>query len=193
MLSTPYILPSQSQFPTNSHCPSTHTARLPTHRSVYRLWQSVSINVQSLSPITLYCQHPTVYQQWKATTKKGTRVLFNFELRSSKYCYSGKAVIIFVALVNHRSMRMRPIAIRGPPRSTTLPHNLINCTIFEIKLLNTKCVFLIFTTIFCETFTFLTKNGWDMMIMYICLHLKYILVYPMLMTIEFSNQVLEKF
>ena len=32
-----------------------------------------------------------------------------------------------------------------------------------------------------------------MMIMYICLHLKYILVYPMLMTIEFSNQVLEKF
>jgi hypothetical protein len=52
------------------------------------------------------------------------------EMRSSKYCYSGKAIStthsesVFVALGIQHAMQMRHIVISGLPSSTTLFHNI---------------------------------------------------------------------
>ena len=49
---------------------------------------------------------------------------------------------LFVALGMQHAMRMRNIIICGLPRYTIFfPYYLINGTIFEKKLVNTKCVF----------------------------------------------------
>jgi len=54
---------------------------------------------------------------------------------------------VFVALGVQHVNRMRHIFICSQPRSTIFfSHYLINGTIFEKKLLNTKCVLIFFTT-----------------------------------------------
>jgi hypothetical protein len=47
------------------------------------------------------------------------------------------------------------------PLYNTLPHYLINGTIFEKKLLNTKCVFWFSLQLLYETFFILRRNEWD--------------------------------
>jgi len=59
------------------------------------------------------------------------------------------------------------------PLYNIFPHFLINGMIFEKKLLDTKCVFLFSLQALFETFHFLRRNEWDMIKMYIGLHIKY--------------------
>jgi len=59
-------------------------------------------------------------------------------------------------------MRMRHIAICGLPRFYNIfPHYLINGTIFEKKLLKTKCVFWISLQLLSVTFLILRRNERD--------------------------------
>jgi hypothetical protein len=58
------------------------------------------------------------------------------------------SVCVFVALGIQHAMHVHHIGISGLPRSTLFfPHYLTNGTIFEKKLLDTKCVLILSTTI----------------------------------------------
>jgi len=76
------------------------------------------------------------------------------------------------------------------PLYIILPHFFINGSIFEKKLLNTKCVFRFFLQRLSETFLIIRRNERDMIEMYIGLHVKYSC--PILMKLEFSTQISEK-
>jgi len=72
----------------------------------------------------------------------------NGDMRSRNHCCRGKAIsstyseCVSVALVIKHAKRTRHIVICGLSGSTIFfLHYLINGTIFEKKLLNTKCVF----------------------------------------------------
>ena len=119
MLSTPQNslavpIPNQSALPLPTTVP------LSTDRSVYRPWKSVSITVQRVSSFTVCCQYPTVLLN--SNNKQPLYVLLNCAVRSCENCYCGNVVIILVALVIHRSMRMRHIAICVLPRSRVCFH-----------------------------------------------------------------------
>jgi hypothetical protein len=72
-------------------------------------------------------------------------------------------------------MCMRYIVICGLPRSTIFFHIfLINGTIYETKLLNTKCVFWFSLQLLSETFLILRRTERDIIKkIYIGLHVKY--------------------
>ena len=77
----------------------------------------------------------------------------NIEACSCSHCWCGKAMImtqplcvcvcvcVCVTLVFQHAMRMRHIVMWPASLYNIFPHCLINCTVFEKKLLNTKCVF----------------------------------------------------
>jgi hypothetical protein len=82
--------------------------------------------------------------------------------------------VCILALVTRHAMRMRHIVICGLSGYTIFfPHYLINGTIFRKMLLNIKCVFWFALQILSETFLIVRSNGWDMIKMYISLHVKY--------------------
>ena len=71
----------------------------------------------------------------------------NILARLCNQCCSGKAISVtyservFTAFGNQNAMRMRHIVICGlPPLYNIFPHYLINGTIVDNKLQNTKCV-----------------------------------------------------
>ena len=67
--------------------------------------------------------------------------------RSCNHCCSGKAmnitqsVCVFVALGIQRAMRMDLVVMWPVPLDNIFPHYLTKGTIFEKKLLYTKCEF----------------------------------------------------
>jgi hypothetical protein len=69
---------------------------------------------------------------------------------------------VFVALGTQHAMRMHRISIMACPIHGILPHELINGTIFEQMLLNTKCVFGFSLQVWSETFFILSRVWRDM-------------------------------
>ena len=69
---------------------------------------------------------------------------------------------VFVALVIQHAVRMRHTRRLWPaPLYNIFPNYLINGTIFEKKLLNTKCVFWFSLQLFSETFLILRRTERD--------------------------------
>jgi len=92
-----------------------------------------------------------------------------YKVRWCNHCCSGKVTSItqsecvYAAVCIENAMHMRHIVICGLSLSTIfLPHFLINGTISEEKLLNTKCVFWFFLQPLYETFLILRRNERDM-------------------------------
>ena len=93
----------------------------------------------------------------------------DIETLSRNHCCSGKTISVIccqcvsVAIVMQHAMRMRHTVVCGLPRSTIFfPHYLINGTIFEKKLLNTKCVFWFSLQLLYVTFLILRRTERDM-------------------------------
>jgi hypothetical protein len=69
--------PLTVSIPKYSTLPSQHTVRLPTDRSVQGSRQSVSLAIQRLFLLKIYCQQRSVYQR-KRTNIRTTHWLFTF-------------------------------------------------------------------------------------------------------------------
>jgi hypothetical protein len=115
---------------------------LPTDCCVYRPWKSVSINVQSLSSFTVYCQDCTIYQRMKATARRAMYVLRNIEGRSCKHCCSGRTInITLCECVFLCSLSFPAWAILSHVAFPVLQyffHIVSKTARFSKKLLNTK-------------------------------------------------------
>jgi len=85
------LYPPMSGFITNPYSPSPHKDRLPTDRSVYSTWKSLSINVQCFSSFTIHCQHRIMYCRTRPKIRT-TIQLFIFCIAEIRLCVLHTAV-----------------------------------------------------------------------------------------------------
>ena len=114
--------------------------------------------------------------------KKAIYVKHNTEVLSWNHCCRVKAmsisttwVCVFVALGIQYSVHMHHnvVCALSAPLYNNFPYCLINCTIFDNKLLNLECVFWFSLQVLFETFLIMWINERDTIKMYFGLHVKY--------------------
>ena len=111
--------------------------------------------------------------------------------KSNYYCTTW--LCVFVALGTQHAMLTRHIVICGLTRSTILSTLSHTRTITEKKIYCKLNVFWFSLQILSETFFILGRTERDMIKMCICLHVKYRYSCQILMKIEFSRWIFEKY
>jgi len=86
---------------------------------------------------------------------------------------------------------MNHIIIYAMPRSRIFVQNISKRKYFENNLFNTKYVSNVSTN-FSESFFIISRIERGLKEMYIGLHVKYPLLFPIFMKLEFSRQIFEK-
>jgi hypothetical protein len=125
-------------------------------------------------------QRNIVIQKTKLWTRQAMYVQHIIEARSRNHCCSGKSNKYYILWVCVCSLSYPACNGRAPychmwpaPFYKISPHYLINGTIFEKTLLNTKCVFWFPLQCLSETFLILRIIERDTIKNYIGLHAKY--------------------
>jgi hypothetical protein len=120
-------------------------------------------------------------------TRQALYIKHNIEMCSCNHYFNGK-----VLSITHPGC-VCICSLSNPVCDVHAPYYLwpaLLDTIFpqfsEKKLLSAKCVFWFSIQILSETFLILRRNEWDMIKMYIGLHVKYPLFLSILMTLESS-------
>ena len=122
--------------------------------------------------------------------------------RAARCSSSGGPIVSPQPLVSSPSVNSRtvcrwradcsPLSVQYAPLCNLFPHFLINGTIFEEKLLNTKWVFWFSLQRLSETFPILRRNARDMIKMYTGLHVKYPLFLSDFNDTSVSRKIFEK-
>jgi hypothetical protein len=100
---------------------------------------------------------------------------------------------VFVALGSHHTMRMHHMIICGLLRSRIFSPYLKKDKIFENKTYLTQNIFRGSIQILSETFFIIIKIERDMTKIFIGLHLKILISFSILIRIEISRWIFEKF